>query len=355
MRNRDWSRRDVLKTSTALAAGALFAEPARAAAPPPTSVTPALVEAARKEGKLSYYCALELSVGERLAKTFEAKYPGIAVRVERSGAERIFQRIAQEQSSGINAVDVANSTDPAHYLDWKTRDWLAPYVPEDVAKHFPADHVDPDGMYATSCGWIEAIGYNSNLVKREDAPKSYVDLLDPKWQGKIVKAHPGYSGAILTATFVLARELGWSYFEKLAQQKVLQVQSAADPPKKLLLGERAVMADGNDYNLLLLKDQGQPVEVVYATEGSPLIIVPSGVFRSAPNPNAARLFQSFFFSAEGQQLLVDNFAHRSFHAQVKEKAGHPPLSSLKLLKSDPAAVLAQSEEIKARYAKLFKV
>src|SRR5438132_6307694 len=123
MRNRAWSRRDVLKTSTALAAGVLFAEPARAAAPPPTGVTPALVEAARKEGKLSYYCALELNVGERLARTFEAKYPGIAVRVERSGAERIFQRIAQEQGSGINAVDVANSTDPAHYLDWKTRDW----------------------------------------------------------------------------------------------------------------------------------------------------------------------------------------------------------------------------------------
>jgi iron(III) transport system substrate-binding protein len=355
MRNRKWSRRDVLKTSTALAAGGLFAEPVRAAAPPPTSVTPALIEAARKEGKVAYYSALELNVGERLARTFEAKYPGISVRVERSGAERIFQRIAQEQASGINAVDVANSTDPAHYLDWKERDWLAPYVPDDVAKYFPADQVDPDGMHATSCGWIEAIGYNTNLVKPEDAPKSYADLLDPKWQGKIVKAHPGYSGAIMTATFVLSRELGWSYFEKLAQQKVLQVQSAADPPKKLLLGERAVMADGNDYNLLLLKDQGKPVEVVYASEGSPLIIVPSGVFRNAPSPNAARLFQSFFFSAEGQQLLVDNFAHRSFHAQIKEKPGHPPLSVLKLLKSDPTAVLAQSEEIKVRYAKLFKV
>jgi iron(III) transport system substrate-binding protein len=355
MRIRNWSRRDVLKTSTALAAGVLFAEPLRAAAPPPTSVTPALVEAARKEGKLSYYSALELNVGERLAKAFEAKYPGISVRVERSGAERIFQRIAQEQASGINAVDVANSTDPAHYLDWKGRDWLAPYVPDDVAKYFPADQVDPDGLYATSCGWIEAIGYNTSLVRGEDAPKSYADLLDPKWQSKIVKAHPGYSGAIMTATFVLARELGWSYFERLAQQKVLQVQSAADPPKKLLLGERAVMADGNDYNLLLLKDQGKPVEVVYATEGSPLIIVPSGVFRNAPNPNAARLFQSFFFSTEGQQLLVDNFAHRSFHAQIKEKPGHRPLATPKLLKSDPAAVLAQSEDIKARYAKLFKV
>jgi iron(III) transport system substrate-binding protein len=355
MRIRKWDRRQLIKASTGLAAGMLFAEPVRAAAPPPASVTPALIEAARKEGKVSYYSALELNVAERLGKAFEAKYPGIAVRVERSGAERIYQRIAQEQASGISAVDVANSTDPAHYLDWKAKDWLAPYLPDDVAKHFPTDQVDPDGLYATSCGWLEAIGYNTNLVKPEDAPKSYADLLDPKWQGKIVKAHPGYSGAIMTATFVLSRELGWSFFERLAQQKVMQVQSAADPPKKLLLGERAVMADGNDYNLLLLKDEGKPVDVVYAAEGSPLIIVPSGVFRSAPNPNAARLFQSFFFSAEFQQLLVDDYALRSFHAEVKEKSGHPPMSALKLLKSDPAAVLAQSEEIKARYAKLFKV
>jgi iron(III) transport system substrate-binding protein len=86
---------------------------------------------------------------------------------------------------------------------------------------------------------------------------------------------------------------------------------------------------------------------------SPLIIVPSGIFSGAPNPNAARLFQSFIFSAEAQQLLVDTFAHRSFHAQVKEKPGHTPLSSLKLLKADPAQV--QSEEIKARYSKLFGV
>jgi iron(III) transport system substrate-binding protein len=355
MQTRKWTRREVLKTSTAVAAGVLFAKPIRAAAPPAASVTPELIEAARKEGKISYYSALELNVAERLGKAFEAKYPGISVRVERSGAERIYQRIAQEQGSGINAVDVANSTDPAHYLDWKAKDWLAPYLPDDVAKHFPADQFDPDGLYATACGWIEAIGYNTNLVKPEDAPKSYADLLDPKWQGKIVKAHPGYSGAIMTATFVLARELGWSYFERLAQQKVLQVQSVADPPKKLLLGERAIMADGNDYNLLLLKDQGKPIEAVYATEGSPLIIVPSGVFRSAPNPNAARLFQSFFLSAEFQQLLVDEYAHRSFHGQIKERSGQPPLSALKLLKSDPAAVLAQSEEIKARYAKLFKV
>ena len=159
----------------------------------------------------------------------------------------------------------------------------------------------------------------------------------------------------MTTTFLLARELGWPYLEKLAQQKVMQVQSAGDPPKKIMLGERAVMADGNDYNLVLLKDQSKPVEVVYPIEGSPLIIVPCGIFESGPNPNAARLFQSFFFSAETQQMLVDDYAHRSFDALVKERAGQTPMSSLKLLKADPAAVQAVSDEIKARYARIFRV
>ena len=190
MLGRNWSRREALAAAAGSVAGAVFAEASRAAAPPPATVTPALIEAARKEGKISYYAAIELGVAERLGKMFEAKYPGIAVRVERSGAERIFQRIAQEQGSGIHAVDVANSTDTAHYLDWKKNGWLAPYLPEEVAKHFPADQFDPEGLYATSCAWLETIGYNTNLVKREDAPKSYADLLDPKWQGKIVKGRP---------------------------------------------------------------------------------------------------------------------------------------------------------------------
>ena len=355
MLHRNWSRRDLLKVSTALAAGAAFAQPLKAAAPAPSAVTPALIEAARKEGKLSFYSALELPVAERFGKLFEAKYPGITVRVERSGAERLFQRIGQEQASRINAVDVANSTDTAHYLDWKRNGWLASYVPEDVARHLPADHVDPEGMYATVCAWLEVIGYNTNLVKPEEAPRSYADLLDPKWRGRLVKAHPAYSGAILTATYLLVRELGWSFYEKLAQQRVMQVQSAADPPKKIQIGERAVMVEGNDYNITLLKEQGQPVEAVTAAEGSPLIIVSCGVFSNAPNPNAARLFQSFMFSAESQQAFVDTFAHRSFHSLVKDKPGRAPLSAVKLLRADPATVLAQSEEIKARYTRIFGV
>ena len=349
------SRRAALKAGVAISAATVFARPLRAAAPPPSAVTPALIEAARKEGKTSFYTALELNTSERLARAFEAKYPGIAVRVERSGAERVFQRIAQEQSSRIFAVDVVCSTDPSHFIDWTSKDWVEPFVTEDMAKHFPREQLDPNGMHATLCAWLEVIGYNTDLVKPEDAPKSYADLLDPKWQGKIVKGHPGYSGAILTNTYLWVREFGWPYLEKLAQQKVMQLQSAADPPKKIAIGERAVMADGNDYSLEIAKEQKRPVEVVHPVEGSPVIPVPSGIFRNAPNPNAARLLQNFLFSVEAQQIFIDVFAHRSFHALTKEKPGRAPLSSFKLLQADPKLVLAQSEEIKIRYSKLFGV
>lgn len=349
-----FDRRDVLKGAGALAA-TVAASPLRAQAPPSVAVSDALIEAARKEGRVVYYTSIDLPMAQRIGKAFETKYPGISVRVERTGAERVFQRIGQEYASKIHAVDVVNSSDAAHLIVWKRDGLLAPYVPEDVAKHYPDEHRDPDGMFASFRAGLSVMAYNTNLVKAEEAPKSFADLLDPKWAGKIVKAHPSYSGTILTATFQIARDLGWDYFDKLAKQRVMQVQSATDPPKKLALGERAVMADGNEYIVFQVKEAGQPVEPIYPAEGTPLVIGPNAVFKAAPNPNAARLFQSYCFSVECQQLIVDFGGLRSLHPQVKEKAGHRPLKDIKLMKEDADGVEKQSDEIKKRYTQLFKV
>jgi iron(III) transport system substrate-binding protein len=355
MKNSKISRRDVLKGSGALVAGAAFSTRVLADAPPPEPVTPALIEAAKKEGQVIHYTSTDLPVAEKLAKAFEAKYPDIAVRVERTGAERVFQRIGQEYSSNIHAVDVVNSSDAAHFIVWKRDGILAPYVPEDVAKFYPAEHRDADGQFASWRVWLSIIAYNTNLVKPEDAPKSFADLLDPRWKGKIVKAHPGYSGTIMTATYQMQRDLGWSWFEQLAKQNIMQVQSSADPPKKLDLGERAVMADGNEYNILQMKEAGRPVEPVYASEGSPLIIGPNGIFKSSPNPNAAKLFQSFCFSREAQQLIVDVGGLRSVHPQTQEKPGRKPFKDIKTMKDDAAAVEREGDAIKARYTTIFHV
>src|SRR3954462_6906090 len=349
------SRRHMLQGTGAVLASAAFSTRVLAAAPPPEAVTPALIDAAKKEGKVIYYTSTDLPVAEKLAKAFEAKYPGIAVRVERTGAERVFQRIGQEYSSNIHAVDVVNSSDAAHFIVWKRDGILAPFVPEDVAKFYPAEHKDADGQFASWRIWLSIIPYNANLVKPDEAPKSFADLLDPKWKGKIVKAHPGYSGTIMTATYQMQRDLGWSFFEQLAKEKIIQVQSSADPPKKLEIGERAVMADGNEYNIFQMKEAGRPVEPVYASEGSPLIIGPNGIFKSSPNPNAAKLFQSFCFSREAQQLIVDVGGLRSVHPQTQEKPGRKPFRDIKTMKDNAAAVEKEGDAIKARYSKLFRV
>jgi iron(III) transport system substrate-binding protein len=331
----------------------VLSAPVHAEAPSPTQVTPELVAAAVKEGKAVWYTSVELETAEKVGKAFEAKYPGVALQVERSGAERNFQRISQEYAAGIHSADVVNSSDAAHFILWKRQGILAPFVPEDVAQYWPAEHKDPDGMYATWRMTLSPMGYNTKLVKAADAPKSFADLLDPKWAGKIVKAHPGYSGTILTSTFETARDIGWDFFAKLAMQRVMQVQSATDPPRKLVAGERAIMADGSEYVILLARKAGSQVEPIYPTEGTPTIVGPSGVMKDAPHPNAARLFQCYLFSLEGQQLIVDVGALRSVHPLVKEPADRPALKDLKLMKDDPASVEQQVDEIKKKYTSYF--
>jgi len=353
--HRPFPRRSFLKQTAALVLAGVAPRVAVAQTPPASAPTPELIAAAEKEGKVVWYTSVDLPVAEKIARAFEVKHPAISVRVERNGSERLFQRLEQELGRGIHAGDLVNTSDGAHFVIWKRAARLQPYLPVEAAQFLPKAQIDADGLFMTWRASLSVIAYNTKLVKAEEAPKSFADLLDPKWKGKLVKGHPGYSGTIMTATFEIARDLGWSYFEKLAQQQVLQVQSSTDPPKKLLLGERAVMADGNEYNVFQMKEAGRPVEPVYASEGSPLIIGPNGIFKAAPHPNAARLFQAFSLGQEAQQLIIDVGGLRSVHSQTKEKAGRKPLDEIKSMKDDAAAVEKEGEAIKARYTKLFRV
>ena len=347
------SRRDIVKGAATLPF--IHAMPAHAAAPPAEAITPALIAAAAKEGQITWYTSADLQLAEKVGKAFEQKFPGIRARVERAGGERIFSRVAQEYAAGLHVPDAVSTGDAAQFIAWKRQGLLAAYVPEDVAKHIQAEHRDPDGFYATVRSSLCVMAYNTQLAEPRESPKSFADLLDPKWKGKIVKAHPSYSGTIMTSTYQMVRELGWGFFEKLAQQKLLQIQSATDTPKKVVLGERPVMADGNESNVLLLKEAGQPIEVIYAAEGTPSIVQPSAIFKRAPHPNAARLFQNYLFSVEGQGIFVNLGGLRSVHALVKDKPGRTPLSSIKVWKDDPVAVETQGDEIKRRYSQIFGV
>jgi iron(III) transport system substrate-binding protein len=178
-----------------------------------------LLARARTEGQVSFYNSVDIEVAERVKQAFEARYPGIKVSVERSGAQRLFQRLSQEYESRIFNADVVNSADAAHFVLWAKRGWLAAYLPEEVTKYYDKANYDPDGRYATWKASLSVVGYNTKYVKPDQAPKSYADLLDPKWKGMIVKAHPSYSGTILTSTYQIATTLGWGYLRSSRRRK----------------------------------------------------------------------------------------------------------------------------------------
>jgi iron(III) transport system substrate-binding protein len=314
--------------------------------------TPALIAAAEKEGKVVWYTAVDVKVAEGIAKLFREQYPKIPVEVERAGSERVFQRINQEIQANIRNVDVVNSSDASHFLHWKQQKLLAAHTPPDVQK-FAAQYKDPDGMYAVWRATLSVMAYNTNLVKESEAPKGYLDLLDPKWKGKLVKAHPSYSGTSLTGTYALVKALGWDYFEKLAKNGVQQLQSTTAPPKSIASGERAVMVDGNEYNMFIEIDAKSPVKIIYAKEGTPFVTSPTAIFAEAPHPNAARVFQNFLYTQKAQQVLVDQGGARSVHPGVKEPANRTPLKDIKLLADDATGMLPQIAEIKKRYTAIF--
>jgi len=135
----------------------------------------------------------------------------------------------------------------------------------------------------------------------------------------------------------------------------MQVQSSTDPPKKTRARERAVMADGNDTVSWLLKEAGQPVEPLYPTEGTPTISGPTAIFATAPHPNAARLFQAWLHTRETSNSSATTPRNIPRMRRLQSKPGRRKLSDIKLMKEGAAGVEAMTEEIKTKYAKLFRV
>jgi len=312
----------------------------------------ARVEAARKEGKVVWYTSLALSSSEKVAKLFEAAYPGVKVEVHRTGSERILQRVMQELQANLKIADVVHTSDAGHYVLLKDKKLLAKYAPAGIDR-FPAPFKDKDGFHYGLRATVTVIAYNTKAVPAAEAPRTWKDLLDPKWKGKLVTAHPGYSGVIATHVLALVNLHGWDYFKQLAQNKPMLVQSAVDPSGIVASAERPIAADGGDYTFYQVKKKGNPVEIVFPKEGVPLVVSPSAITSFAPHPNAARLFTDFIFSRELQQVLADSEGLYVGHPEVKYPADRPKLSELNLLRVDPEELERRNEEIKARFVEFF--
>jgi iron(III) transport system substrate-binding protein len=315
----------------------------------------AKLTAAKKEGTVVWYVSMfDIDTAEKVGKAFEEKYPGISVQVVRATAGVIYQRVLQESQAGVFADDVFSSTEEGHYLNFKDKKLIRPYLPAGADQVLPRfQHIDPDNDYQVASVGLILLLRNTQEVPLAEAPKQWKDLLDPKWKDKISFGHPAFSGYIATWVLSLTKLYGWEYFEQLAKQNPLIGRSANDAITQLASGERLVAA-GPDATTLKAKSRGNPIDIIYPEDGSIFMTAPSAILAKAPHPQAAELFMDYFMTKEYSQLLVQN-GFSPLRPDVSPPQGLRPLSEVKLIRPSAAELKTGIPEIIEKFRATFGV
>jgi iron(III) transport system substrate-binding protein len=318
------SRRQLVAGLGAIGAAAALPRVARAD-------MPALEAAARKEGTLTWYIAqVDTETAEKMGRAFTARYPGVKVSVIRTTGQVAYERLLQDLKNNSPQCDVFSSTDIAQYPALKKRNALAQYTPAGAATLLPAfNSVADPGYYYPDSATVHLLIYNKLKVKPEDAPKSWTDLLDPKWKGRVATGHPAFSGCTGIWALALRKAYGWEYFEKLAKNNP-RIGRSGNDPVTLINAAECLVGPAPGSTAFQQVDKGNPVMPVYPTDGATLCVGPTAVTANAPHPNAARLFQEWLLSDDYSKLAVSNHGD-PVHPGVALTSGQKPLSDVKLL------------------------
>lgn len=348
-----WDRRTILAAGSAalflpwLTGSALSQD--RAAA------IDALYQAAKEEGELTWYVAHHSSeVAERMGRVFTETYPGVEVNVVRTTAQVAYQRLNQDIDAGVNNCDVFASTVVAHFIDLKERGLLLSYEPvrkNEVYEQFR--DVDEDNTYhIVSVGPINIV-YNTDLVTREEAPKTWQEMNDPKWEGKVASGHPGYSGYVGNWVVLMRDLYGWEYFEKLAANDPYVGRSIIDVATTVVAGERAVGA-GPGTTALLNASKGNPIANIYPEDGTVVITSPAAIMKDAQHPNAAKLFMEFLMGPENAAIQADEFAP-SIIKSVPSREGVADFADIQTITATKEQLIDGIPEVSEMWRDLFGI
>lgn len=259
------------------------------------------IDGAKREGQLTFYNSLTSLAAA--AQEFEKKYPFIKISIWRSDSTALVKRVTEEHASGRFLADVIETSGAAMALLHKINVFQEYYSPEIVAY---GDEVKAKGKfgvyYLADRENYTSLGFNTKLISPAEAPKTYKDLLDPKWKGKMSLA--GTSTGVHWVGNVL-NVMGREYVDKFAAQDVkLQNMSAVALAGLVVSGEVPLSPTTQDSNIFTARKTGAPVEwrplePVVANLGS------AGLTAKAPHPHAALLFLDYLFSKEGQKVLIE--------------------------------------------------
>ncbi len=315
-----------------------------------------LYDAAKKEKQFTVYTAhYDTETIADLCTAFDNRYPGVKCNFVRTTAQVAFQRLQQDLQAKLAVASVFSSTDVSHYPDLKKHGLLMAYQPHNLAKMVDSlkQYNDKDNNYWVTAAALVVIAYNNSLVAEKDAPKKWTDLLDPKWKDKIAIGHPAYSGYVGTWVVLMRKLYGWDYFEKLEKNKPQIGRSINDTVTMLNAKERWVAA-GPEATTLLSRDKGNPLSVIYPTDGTLLMVSPSGILNNAPAPNAAKLFVEFLLDKEAAEVQVKNHS-LSVIKGIKPAVGAKPLEEIKVIRPTEEEITKGIPEVKEKFRDTFGV
>ena len=261
-----------------------------------------LVEGAKKEGKLSFYTTLIIEqVVRPLKDAFEREYPFIQMEYFRGNSDRIAQKLFAEYQAKRYEVDVidGSSTTTMVRRAGLLQRFYSPYLAE-----YPTELKDAEGFWGASNLYFHTIGYNTRMVKANEVPKSYDDLLQPSWKGQMIwSTGRGGGGPLFVGNILqtMGESAGKAYLQKLRGQSIAKsTASARQVLDMVIAGEQPIVLVIFNHHAYISKTAGAPSEW-QPLEPVPATISTIGVPKFAPHPHSAMLFLDFIFSSAARR------------------------------------------------------
>ena len=318
----------------------------------PSNASDVDMAAAKKEGKVVWYTSTPIEQGQKIAKLFEDA-TGIKVEMFRSGGSAILRRFLQESQAGRTAVDVMTTSDPAATAALARKGTFVAFKPANFEKVVEEGR-DKDGYFvAQRLNLMTIYARSDKLNSPADLPKTWADLTDAKYKGKLVMTDPSFTALQLTVVGMMSKTSGWGYYEKLRQNDIMIVQGNQQVSDNIKRGERLVAVGALDSYAADDRKAGHPIVTILPEDGTFVIPSPTAVIKGSPNPNAAKALAEFMIGDAAQSVFPADGGYAA-RKDIPPPADGVALDKIKIVPIDYDYVEKESARIKKKFNEVFQ-